>query len=87
MEALSWVDGMLGFGSCWRTLDILKGSLGSKVLVNGGTMPYSWCAGSDVSKGGGLPKPKMPMLSRLKFSMMVSLFLSMIALMIVACPG
>lgn len=40
-----------------------------------------------MSIGGGLPNSKTPTLSHKKFSMMVSLFRSMIAFTMVARPG
>ncbi len=64
-----------------------KGPLGLDGPMNGGSLPNKGCAGSNISKGGGHPKPKTPALSLRKFIMMVSLFLSMMALTMVAFPS
>lgn len=61
-------SGMFGSRVCYfmdqdSSLDMRNGSLGSKRVVGGSTMLYEGCTRSDMYKGRGLPKPKVPMLS------------------------
>ena len=64
-----------------------KGSQGTNDPRDGGYQPNRGCVGSKMSIGGGHPNSKEPTLSLKKFSMMVLLFRSMMALTMVAWQG